>query len=90
MDRSYALFQRAVFYNPDQHEAWMNLAMIAVKRGDCAAASRFVNRAIDTYTENKDDHRKSLEAFASTMKKLSIDPEACRKVGAEFHPYPGL
>jgi tetratricopeptide (TPR) repeat protein len=90
MDRSYALFQRAVFYNPDQHEAWMNLAMISFKRGDCAAAARFADRAVDTYADNKDSHRKSIEAVASSMKKLSLDPQACRTAAAEFHPYPGL
>ncbi len=88
MDRSYSLFQRAVFYNPAQSEAWANLALIAFKRGDCAAAARFADRSVETLTE--EEQLESAKLFASEMKKLSFDPEACRREGAKFHPYSGL
>ncbi|MEO0248593.1 MAG: hypothetical protein ABIN58_03405 [candidate division WOR-3 bacterium] len=88
MDRSFLLLQRSVSYNPALSDAWMNLAFIAFKRGDCAAAAQFADRAAQTSTV--EDQRKSTEFFVSKMRELSPDPEACRAQGIKFHPYPGL
>ena len=88
LDRSYSALKRAVNYNPAQTEVWMNLAMIAFKRGDCASASRFAEHSVMTNTEK--DERKTAQFFATKMKEFSGDPEACRLAGAGFHPYKGL
>ena len=88
MDRSFSLFERAVSYNPSQSEAWMNLAFIAFKRGDCAKAARFADRAVETLTQ--EDMRESTQFFASKMNELSPDPKRCRTAASQFHPYPGL
>lgn len=87
LDRSYALLQRAVDYNPAQSEAWMNLAIIAFKRGDCALASRFGERAVATHTGKSTD---DVKGFTDTMKQLVGNPDACRRHGAQFRPYPGF
>ena len=88
LDRSFSALKRAVNYNPAQTEAWMNLAMIAFKRGDCASASRFAEYSVLTNTEKAE--RKGAQFFATKMKEFSSDPEACRVAGAGFHPYQGL
>jgi DNA-binding SARP family transcriptional activator len=88
LDRSFSLLKRAVTYNPAQTEAWMNLAMIAFKRGDCASASRFAEHSVETNTEKAD--LEPAQFFATKMKEFSGDPEICRQNGAGFHPYTGL
>jgi hypothetical protein len=85
MDRSFSLLQRAVSYNPALSEAWMNLAFIAFKRGDCATAARFADRAVQTLT--KEDLRESTQFFASEMNQLSPNSEDCRTEASKFHPY---
>ena len=88
LDRSFSTLERAVFYNPAQTEAWMNLAFIALKRGNCTAASRYAKRAVETNTDG--EQRKSSQFFLTAMEELSNSPEACRRQGAAFHPYKGL
>ena len=88
LDRSFSALERAVYYNPAQTEAWMNMAFIALKRGDCTAASRYAKRAVETNTN--DEQRKSSQFFLTAMEELSSNPEACRQQGAAFHPYKGL
>ena len=87
LQRADAQLQRAVRYHPAQSEAWTNLAFIAFKRGDCAAASRFGERAAaTTESKNVDD----MQGFSDAMKGFVRDPDACRQQAAQFHPYPGL
>jgi hypothetical protein len=88
LDRSFSLLERAVTYNPAQSEAWMNLAMIAFKRGDCPSASRFAKQAVETNTDK--EQVKTTQFFAGKMKEFSGDPETCRLAGNRFHPYDGL
>ena len=88
LDQSFSLFERAVAYNPAQTEAWMNLAIVAFKRGDCAAASRFGERAIETNTDK--EQLKDTQFFATAMKEYSGDPKTCIEAAARFHPYDGL
>ena len=90
LEQAYALLQRAVVYNPAQTEAWENLAFIAFKRGDCAAAAGFAEKSIATYTGAKKDDVEGTRFFADAMKKMSADPRTCAAEGAKFHPYPGL
>jgi hypothetical protein len=88
LERSFSLLQRAVTYNPAQSEAWMNLTMIAFRRGDCAGASRLGQRALETHTRK--ETLESTQFFAEKMKQLAQHPEACRREAARFRPYPGL
>lgn len=88
LERSFSLLQRAVYYNPDQSESWMNLASVAFKRGDCKAAAQFGGHALETLTEEKE--REGTQFFVLRMKELSSSTEACRKEAADFGLYPGL
>lgn len=90
MDRSFSVLERAVFYNPAQSESWINLAFIAFKRGDCAAAASFIDHAAATLSPAETERQQSTEFLARKVKEWSRDPERCRAEGAKFHPYPGL
>ncbi len=85
LERSFFVLERAVNFNPALSEAWQNLALIAFKRADCVAASRFAERAVETFTDP--EGLKAVEFFASTMKTFSHDPEKCRKEGAQYSLY---
>lgn len=88
LERANALLQRAVFYNPAQTEAWMNLAFVALERGDCAAAARYGERSLQTLTAQ--EPREGTEFFVKTMKEAAGNRERCRAMGEQFAPYPGL
>ena len=88
LDRSFAVLEQAVFYNSGQSEAWMNLSIVAFKRGDCAAASRYAHSAAATLST--EENRESTEFFASKMEEFSRDPKTCKAAGENFNPYPGL
>jgi hypothetical protein len=91
LDQANSYLLRAVVYNPRQAESWSNLAMIALKRGDCGSAAGFSERAVATSTDT--NHKEALDAqrFISTkMKELAADPKACAAAAVHVHPYPNL
>jgi hypothetical protein len=91
LDQANSYLLRAVAYNPSQTESWQNLAMIALKRGDCGSAAGFSERSIATFTNMND--KETLDAakfFASKMKEMAADPKACAIAAANVHPYPNL
>ena len=90
LDRSFSLLGDAVRYNPRQTEAWMNLAIIAFKRGDRAAAARYADNSAATHTSKDKQAHEATEFFARMMKSWSSDSVACRSGAAKYHPYEGL
>jgi hypothetical protein len=84
----YSLLREAVAYNPAQSEAWINLAFVALKQGDCATAAEFAEPAANTATD--EEQRKGVKFLAGRMREIAHDPELCRRDGAGFHPYQGL
>jgi len=90
LDRSYALLSDAVRYNPHLSEAWMNLAFISFKRGDCASAAGHADRAVQTHTPSSKEDAEATVFFARSMRGMATDAPACRSLAAAFKPYPGL
>lgn len=90
LDRAYALLSEAVRYNPHLSEAWMNLAFISFKRGDCATAADHADRAVQTHTPSSKDDADATVFFARSMRGMAADAQACRSRAAAFKPYPGL
>jgi hypothetical protein len=90
LDRSFPLLENAVYYNPLQTEAWMNLAFISFKRGDCAKAARYAENSAATHASKEKEAHEAAEFFARTMKNWSSNPAACKVEAAKFHPYQGL
>jgi hypothetical protein len=87
LDEAFALLERAVYSNPIQSEAWMNMALIDFKRGNCADAARYSENALRTLNPEEDPG--PTEFFVSSMQQLSTDPEACIAEAARF-PYPDI
>ncbi len=88
LDSSYKALSKAVDYLPTQSESWINLAMIAFKKGDCNAAAEFAKKAVTTSSPG--DQLEDVKFFELVMKKYSNDPKSCMEQAANFHPYPGL
>lgn len=88
LSRSHALLEQAVVYNPAQSEAWVNLAFIALKQGDCSRAAEYADWAADTASEEQ--HRQSSRQLAAAMRSFAEQPSVCLAQGQRFHPYPGL
>lgn len=90
LERSAAMLDRALQYNPRLTDAWTNLGLIAFMQGDCTAAARHIRMSIAT--RNQDD-KKGLETATSLEKifgVLSENPERCREEGKRSHLYKGL
>jgi len=90
LESSSRLLRDAVAHNPRISEAWMNLAFIAFKRGDCAAAARHADNSTATFTGADKAGREGVEFFARKMKQWSSNAAACRQEALKFHPYDGL
>jgi hypothetical protein len=90
LDQANSYLLRAVFYNPWQSEAWVNLAMIALKRGDCSSAAGFAQKSLATLTDTEKSSIDFARWFATQMKESAADPKACATAAAAIHPYPNL
>ena len=90
LDRSFVLLDRAVSYDPTQAEAWLNLAFIAFKRGDCRAASGFSGRAMSSLSSAEKKMIDATTVFNGMMRELAPDHAACVAEAARFHPYKGF
>lgn len=82
LDQAFAALERAVFFNPAQSEAWMNLALIDFKRGNCVTAARFARKSLQTISPEED--REPTEFFARLVQQFSEDPEKCRAEAAKY------
>lgn len=89
LEQAFASLERAVFYNPAQSEGWMNLAFIAMMRGECAKAATFADRAFETADKDQEIYE-AIGLIAKKWRQLSSNPEDCKAESADLHPYPGL
>jgi hypothetical protein len=88
MGQGRQLLERAVYFNPELSEAWMNLAFLRFKVGDCDGAADAAARS--AATSSTDEQAKSSNQLAQVFSQWKGNPRACAAEGAGFHPYPGL
>jgi len=88
--RSLSLLEGAVAYDSQLSEAWMNLAFIAFKGGDCQKAALLADNSVATHSPEDQEGLKGAEFIARSMRELSQNAAACASRAARFSPYPGL
>ena len=81
IDAAKTLFESAVTFQPDLSEAWMNLAMIALTKGDCRKAEELADKAARTTADK--DARGQAESFRNGMRGIS-NPKRCAEAAARF------
>jgi hypothetical protein len=79
IDAAKTLFESAVTFLPDAHEAWANLAMIAYYKGDCRKAAELADEAVRTAADK--DQRGETESLRSAWRKLTSNPKLCAELG---------
>ena len=82
------LLERAVYFNPELADAWMNLAFLRFMAGDCDAAVEAAARS--SATSSTDEQSKCADQVTQLLSRWKGNPRACAAEGAKFHPYPGL
>jgi hypothetical protein len=90
LDRSFRILSNAVYYNPLLSEAWMNLAFISFRRGDCVTAARYARSSRTTHDPEDKAGLDVAASFVQAMEAWSADPATCKAQAARFQPYPGL
>lgn len=81
LDSAEPMFRKAVTFLPALSEAWMNLAMIALVRGDCGKAAELEDKAAHTAEESG---RANLEDLRDALLRANADPDACAKLARLF------
>ena len=88
LDLARTRLLQAVALNPEQSEAWINLAFVAFKQGHGDQAASFADSALATLTDEA--QRSSTQYFMEKMREFAYDNGTCIAMAAEFHPYDGL
>lgn len=88
LDLARAELLAAVDLNPQQSEAWFNLAFVSMKQGECGEAAKYADLAYSTLS--KDESREPTMQFAERMRSLAGDTLRCLEIASGYDAYPGL